>query len=178
MHVILTEDIPKLGEAGELVRVRPGYGRNYLIPQGKALLATDGRVKQLEHQRRVIDEKVKKEISSYRESATGLEKVELQFEMQSNEEGKLFGSVTNADIHKQLIALGFELERRKIELVEPIKSIGVHDVNVRLHREVQVPLKVSVVSSDEPPPEVQEEPSAADQAMLEAETKAEEEEAD
>lgn len=176
MRVILTEDVPKLGHAGEVVKVKPGYGRNYLLPQGKALLATAGRVKSLEHQRRVIEEKVKKEVALHQQTASELAKVSLSFEMQSNEEGRLFGSVTNGDIQLRLAELGFAIDRRRIELAEPIKSVGSHQVEVRLHREVQVPISVTVTSAGTPVAEPLEEPSPAEQAMLEAEAKAEEEE--
>ena len=177
MRLILTEDVPKLGVAGEVVRVRPGYGRNYLIPQGKAQLATAGRVSELEHHRRVIDEKVQKEITTHQAVAAELGKVELSFEMQSNEEGRLFGSVTNGDIQERLGSLGFEVERRKIELSEPIKQVGEHEVNLRLHREVQVPIVVTVVSVGAPAeaPEEEEELTAAEEAMEAAEARVEEE---
>ncbi len=172
MRLILTEDVPKLGQAGEVVRVKRGYGRNYLIPQGKAQIATEGRVKEIEHQKRVIDEKVKKEVSALDGVGQRLKGVVLKFEMQSNDEGKLFGSVTNQDLAASLAALGFEVERRRIELGEPIKQIGEHQVNVRLHREVQVEISVSVTSSGIAPDEPEEEPSAAEAAMETEESRA------
>ena len=173
MRVILTEDVPKLGAAGEVVKVKPGYGRNYLLPKGMAELATDGRVKQLEHQKRVIEEKVKKQVSVHQELANRMKSVALSFQMQTNEEGKLFGSVTNGDIQHQLADRGFEIERRKIELSEPIKQVGDVDVNIRLHHDVQFQIVVSVVSSGMPPPPVfeEEELSQAEAAMEEAETR-------
>ena len=142
MQVILTEDIPKLGEAGEVVRVRAGFGRNFLLPQGKAMLATPGRVKQIEHQRRMVSEKQRKEMSVQEEVARGLATVDLAFEMQASSEGRLFGSVTNADIAGRLAEAGFQIDRRKIELAEPIKQVGDHSVSVRLHREVIAELAV------------------------------------
>ncbi len=152
MEVILTEDIPKLGNAGEVVRVRRGYGRNYLLPKGKAMLATRGRVKQLEHQKRVIDEKLSKEMVVYKALAEKIVSVPLRFEAQASAEGKLFGSVTNGDIAGRLAEHGFEVDRRKIQLSGPIKQTGEHEVSVRLHRDVIQTLTVSVVAADAPPP--------------------------
>ena len=172
MRLILTEDVPKLGQAGELVRVKRGYGRNYLIPQGKAQLATEGRVKEVEHQKRVVDEKVKKEVSGLEGVAQRMKGVVLTFEVQSNTEGKLFGSVTNQDLAAGLAEQGFEVDRRKIELGEPIKQVGEHQVNVRLHREVQVEISVSVTSSGIAPDEPEEEPSPAEAAMETRESRA------
>jgi large subunit ribosomal protein L9 len=169
MRLVLIEDVPTLGDAGDVVSVKPGYGRNYLIPQGLAQLATDGRVKQLEHQRRMIEEKVQKAVAEHQKSAKQLEGVAIEFVMQSNEEGKLFGSVTNSDIQKRLAEKGLEVERRKIQ-TEALKQLGEHDVKIRLHRDVEVSLKVTIVSSGEPPPPpVEEEQSQAELAMDEAE---------
>ncbi len=162
MHVILTEDIPKLGLAGEVVKVRPGFGRNYLLPQKKAMLATPGRVKRLEHQRRVVDEKQRKDIAGQEGVARQLAAVDLSFEMQASPEGKLFGSVTNADIAARLAEAGFEIDRRKIGLAEPVKQLGEHTASVRLHREVTVELKLNVVSAGVPEPEPEEGESGAD----------------
>jgi large subunit ribosomal protein L9 len=152
MEVILTEDIHRLGNAGDVVKVKAGFGRNYLLPQGKAMLATASRVKQVEHQRRVIDELQKKAVASFRELERQVKAVELVFEMQASPEGKLFGSVTNADIAGRFAAAGIEIERRKIAIAEPIKSTGEHAITVKLHREVQTPMVVKVVSSGEPGP--------------------------
>lgn len=147
IEVILTEDIHRLGNAGDVVRVKAGFGRNYLLPQGKAMLATNSRVKQVEHQRRVIDELQKKAIGGFQDLARRVTAVDLTFEMQASPEGKLFGSVTNADIAARLSASGVEVERRKIAIAEPIKTVGEHAVVVRLHREVQTPIVVRVVAS-------------------------------
>jgi large subunit ribosomal protein L9 len=152
MEVILTEDIHRLGNAGDVVKVKAGFGRNFLLPQGKAMLATASRVKEIEHQRRVIDELQKKAIAGFRDIERRVKAVELVFEMQASPEGKLFGSVTNADIAARFAAAGVELERRKIVIGEPIKSVGEHPITVKLHREVQTPMVVKVVSSGEPAP--------------------------
>ena len=148
MEVILTEDIPKLGQAGEVVKVKPGYGRNFLIPQGLAQLATEGRMRVLDHQRRVIDEKIKREMKNHQAVAAQLAKATLSFERQTNVEGKLFGSVTNADIQAQLKEQGFDLERHKIELAESIKQTGEHNCHIRLFRDVELDLTVTVTSSE------------------------------
>ncbi len=147
IELILTEDIHRLGNAGDVVRVKAGFGRNYLLPQGKAMLATAGRVKQVEHQRRVIDELQKKAIAGFQELSRRVLAVDMTFEMQASPEGKLFGSVTNADIAARLAAGGVEIERRKIVIAEAIKSTGEHPVTVRLHREVQTSIVVKVVAS-------------------------------
>jgi large subunit ribosomal protein L9 len=147
MEVILTEDIHRLGNAGDVVKVKAGFGRNFLLPQGKAMLATAARVKQVEHQRRMIAEIQKRAVAEFREVERRVKAIELVFEMQASAEGKLFGSVTNADIAARLAAAGVEIERRKIVIAEPIKTVGDHPITVRLHREVQTPLVVKVISS-------------------------------
>ncbi len=148
VEVILTEDISTLGNAGEVVRVRPGYARNYLLPQGKAMLATKGRVRELEHKRRVIEEKIRKDVGAHELVAKRLEQTELEFQVRAGEEGKLFGSITNADIAGRLGEQGIQLDRRKIELSEPIKQLGEYTVTLKLHREVSTQIRVKVVASD------------------------------
>jgi large subunit ribosomal protein L9 len=150
IEVILTEDIHRLGNAGDVVKVKAGFGRNFLLPQGKAMLATASRVKEVEHKRRVIEEIQKKAIAGFQQVARQVAAVDLTFPMQASPEGKLFGSVTNADIAARFAAAGIEVERRRIVIPEPIKTVGDHPITVRLHREVQTPLVVKVVSSGEP----------------------------
>ena len=145
MELILTQDIPKLGDAGDVVRVKNGYGRNYLLPRGMAMLATQGRVKDLEHKKRVIEEKQRKEVGSLEEVARRLAGIELEFQVQAGEAGKLFGSVTTAEIVDQVREKGIEIDRRKIQLSEPIKQLGEYEVRVRLHREVSAEIKVKVI---------------------------------
>ena len=177
MRLILTEDIPKLGDAGDVVKVKPGYGRNYLIPQGLARLATEGRVKEIEHNRRVIEERVSREVKVHEATSARLAGVSLEFEMQSNREGKLFGSVTSSDIQQRLAEQGFKVDRRKIVLAEHIKQLGELDVKIRLHRDVQVEIKVNVVSSGtiSELPEEEQERSRLEEAMEAAEARAGEE---
>jgi large subunit ribosomal protein L9 len=150
MRVILTEDVPKLGNAGEVVKVRDGFARNYLMPRGIALLATESRVRDIEHKRRVIEEKVKKEVKGLEKIAQGLHKAHLEFTMLAGEEGKLFGSVTTGDIYEKLTAAGHQVDKRRIELSEPIKTLGEHKVEIRLHRSVKAEIKVTVVAAAVP----------------------------
>jgi large subunit ribosomal protein L9 len=173
MEVILTEDIHRLGNAGDVVKVKAGFGRNYLLPQGKAMLATAARVNEIEHKRRVIAEIQKRAIAEFKEVERRVKAVELVFEMQASPEGKLFGSVTNADIAAKLAAGGVEVERRKIAISEPIKSVGEHPIVVRLHREVQTPMIVKVVASGVAP---EAEAAAAEPEGLETEERRDDDE--
>ena len=147
VKVILREDIHRLGDAGELVSVKPGYARNYLLPQGKATLATEARIKQLEHERRVINERFASELSNHEALKSRLEATALSFAAQAGEEGKLFGSVTAQQIADQLAEKGLIIDRRKIALDMPIKSLGEHQVSIRLRRELVAVVKVTVESS-------------------------------
>ena len=153
MRVILTEEVPKLGSAGDVVNVKAGYGRNYLLPMGKALIATESRLRQVEHQRRMIEEKERKRVGNLQTLAQSVAAVDLTFEALAGDEGKLFGSVTNGDIARRLAEQGFDVERRKVLLKEPIKRVGEHEVTIRLHRDVQFPVLVKVVAADAPEPE-------------------------
>ncbi len=144
VKLILQEDVPSLGDAGEVVTVKPGYARNYLIPQGKALIATDAKVRELEHHRRVVAEKVARALKGLQAERKKLHGVELEFTAQAGEEGKLFGSVTSAQIAERLAERGFEVDRRKIVLAEAIKQLGEYEVAVRLHSDVEATIKVKV----------------------------------
>jgi len=144
IQLILSEDVPSLGEAGDIVKVKPGYARNYLLPQGKAILATAGRIAEVEHHRRIIQEKMAREMKKLEATRRELEKLELSVQMQAGEEGKLFGSVTSAAIAALLAERGYEIDRRKITLDEPIKQVGEHSVPVRLRGELVARVKVTV----------------------------------
>ena len=150
IQLILSEDVPNLGDAGDLVKVKPGFARNFLLPQGKAMLATDERVAEVEHHKRVIGERVAREMKDLEATKKKLEKLELEVEMQAGAEGKLFGSVTNAAIAELLAAKGFEIDRRKITLAEPIKTLGEHTVPLKLRGTVVAEIKLTVVASDAP----------------------------
>ena len=145
VKLILTDDVPSLGEAGDVVSVKPGFARNYLLPQGKAVPATDAKVKEIEHHKRVIGERVARERKQLEAERDRLERVELEIAANAGEEGKLFGSVTAAQLAELLEARGFSIDRRKIQLDEPIKELGEHVVAIRLHRDVvaRVTVKVS-----------------------------------
>ena len=148
VKLILREEIHRLGEAGDVVSVKPGYARNYLLPRGKAVLATRGRVKEIEHQQRLISDKLAKEMKDLEALKTRLEAVVLEFEAQAGEGGKLFGSVTAQQLADQLAEKGQSVDRRRISLDEPIRSVGEHSVNVRLRSDVLANLKVIVRASD------------------------------
>jgi large subunit ribosomal protein L9 len=148
MELLLREDVENLGVRGDLVKVRPGYGRNYLLPRGLAIQATPGNIKQIEMQRRML---LKKEAAD-REQATQqsdlLKDVTLEFARKVGEHGILYGSVTSMDIAEAFAAKGYEIDRRKIQLKDPIKEPGEYEVPVKLHREVTTNVKV-VVKNEE-----------------------------
>ena len=148
VKVILRESIPSLGEAGEVISVKPGHAHNYLIPQGKAALATEGNVREIEHQKRVVAERVAREVKALGVEKSRLESLRLEVKANVGEEGKLFGSVTAAQIADLIEAQGVKLDRRKIQLEEPIKEIGEHSVPVRLHKDVVANLKVRVAAAE------------------------------
>ena len=148
VQLILREDVHRLGEAGDLVSVKPGYARNYLVPQGKAILATVGRVKELDHQKRVISERLAKEVADLEAVKQRMASVVLEFSAQAGDEGKLFGSITAQQIGEQLAEKGFEIDRRKIELDEPIKALGEHEVPVKLRSEMVAQVKVVVTAAE------------------------------
>ena len=147
VQVILREDVVSLGQAGDLVQVKPGFARNYLIPQGKAIVATEASKRELEHQKRVIAERVRRDREVLEAERKKYDGVVVEITAQAGEEGKLFGSVTAAQIAETLAERGLEIDRRRIDLAEPIKALGDHDVVVRLHRDVTATLKVKVVAA-------------------------------
>ena len=147
VQVILSEDVHNLGDAGDVVAVKPGYARNFLVPQGKALPATAARVHEVEHKRRVIAERRAKELKDLDAVKTRLEGIALEIAAQAGEEGKLFGSVTSQNLAELLAQQGLEVDRRKIVLAEPIKTIGEHTVSVRLRNDVVASLKVTVTAA-------------------------------
>lgn len=148
VKLILKEEVIGLGNAGEAVSVKPGYARNFLLPQGKAVLATRGRVQELEHQRRVIEDKLAKEMKDLEALKVRLEAATLEFVAQAGEEGKLFGSVTAQQLADRLAEQGLNLDRRKISLAESIRSLGEHTVTVRLRGDLTAELKVTVAAAE------------------------------
>ena len=148
VKLILREDVPKLGHAGEVVSVKPGYARNFLLPQGKAALASDAKVKELEHHKRLIAEKVARELKDLNAARDRLQQLQLEVEAQAGEEGRLFGSVTAIQIAELIGEKGIEIDRRKIELSEPIKEVGEHTVPIKLHREVIANVRLKVTAAE------------------------------
>ena len=146
MEVILREHVDNLGRRGDLVKVADGYARNYLLPRKLALLATDGNKKVIEREKVKFDVKEAEEQKVAQAVADRLATVEIEIGRKVGETDALFGSVTNADIADALAAKGFDIDRRKIQLHEPIKKIGEVEVPVKLHRDVVVKLKVKVVA--------------------------------
>ena len=145
MEVILREHVEHLGERGEIVKVSDGYARNYLLPRKLALPATDGNRKHVERERRKMDTREAEEKSQAEAIAARLASVDITIARRVGDTAQLYGSVTSADITEFLKEKGFDVDRRKLILPEPIKTIGEHDVPLKLHRDVTVPLKVKVV---------------------------------
>ncbi|HVK77030.1 MAG TPA: 50S ribosomal protein L9 [Kofleriaceae bacterium] len=148
MQVILTQDVANLGKAGELVTVRPGYGRNYLVPRGFAVTATQANVHRLEHDKRVIAKKVAQERASADSLAERINVMTLQFDRNVGDDDKLFGSVTSRDLSDQLKKAGVEIDHRWIQLDQPIKALGKYEVPVRLMAGVVATLKFFVVAKE------------------------------
>jgi len=145
MKVILTEDIPKLGKTGDTVDVAEGYGRNYLVPQGKALLASSKNVKALEHKRRLLMRKADKARKEAEGLAEKIKGITVSLARKVVEEGKLYGSVTVSDLLQALEERGVVLERKQIKLDEPIKALGEYKVTVKYHADVEAEFTVQVV---------------------------------
>ena len=149
MEVILKEDIKNLGEIGDVVSVKPGYGRNFLVPQGKAVFATADNLKNLEQQKEELRKKQEGELSLLREKAQTFEGLKLTIEANVTEEGTLYGSIGTIDIANAANEKGIELERSYINMPEgPIKTIGSHDVELLFHPEIQVVINVEVVGGE------------------------------
>ena len=148
MQIILTQDVDNLGKAGELVSVRPGYGRNYLVPRGLAVSATVRNKNRLDHEKALIERKVAKERASATDLAGRLNGMTLQFERIVGEDEKLFGSVTNRDIADQLKRAGVEIDHRTILLDQAVKALGKYEVPIRLSAGVIATLKFWVVGKD------------------------------
>ncbi|HXW61927.1 MAG TPA: 50S ribosomal protein L9 [Candidatus Acidoferrales bacterium] len=144
MQIILQEDVEKLGNRGQVVEVAEGYARNFLLPHKLALEASPGNMKRLEKMRSAFAKKAAVEIADAQKLAELLAGVSLEISRKSGESDQLFGSVTSADISEALAAKGYSIDRRKIQLTEPIKLIGNFEIPVKLHREVTANLKLAV----------------------------------
>lgn len=177
MKVILQETVENLGYVGDILDVADGFARNYLIPRSKALEANPRNVKALDHAKRVLSHKAKKVAQGVQELADRLSKVSLSFPVKTGKEGKLFGSVTTKDIEEALRKEGFEVDRRRIQLSQPIKELGTSTIGIKLHPEIMAHVTVATVkiggeSSEEEArksPELQATPEDADTATSESE---------
>jgi large subunit ribosomal protein L9 len=149
MELLLREDVENLGARGDLVKVRAGYGRNYLLPRGLAVQATPANVKQIEQQRRALLKKATAEKATAEQQAALLKEVALEFARKVGEHGVLYGSVTALDIAEALAERGYEIDRKRILLRDHIKEVGDYEVPVRLHREITAHLKVVVKKEGE-----------------------------
>jgi large subunit ribosomal protein L9 len=146
MELILREDVKSLGKAGEMVRVKPGYARNYLLPQGLAYEATEGNKKRIAAETKARTSRQEAERTEAQRAAAALGQVALTLTGKAGEEGKLFGSITTQDLADALARQGHQVDKRRIELDHPIKTLGHHTVAVRLHPEVHAEVHVSVVA--------------------------------
>lgn len=146
MEVILRDDVKSLGKAGELVRVKPGYARNFLLPKGLAYEATEGNKKRIVAETKARNLRLAAEKDGALAAAAALGAVVLTFTRMAGEEGKLFGSITTQDIAEALAAQGHTVDKRKVELAHPIKALGEHTVAIRLHPEVHADVRVTVAA--------------------------------
>jgi len=145
MEIILRQAVENLGKPGDVVKVKAGYARNYLLPHGLAYEATPGNLKRIQQERDRLNAAENERRTAAQTQAERLEQVSLTFSARVGEEGKLFGSVTPADIAQQLEAQGFHIEKRQIDLHEPIKALGVYRVPIRLHADVKPEVRVWVI---------------------------------
>ena len=150
VNVILREDVEKLGEAGEVVSVKPGYARNYLLPQNLAYEATDEAIQRLEREQERAEQRARREFLEARRRASQLEELQLTFHARAGEESKLFGSIGKADIADRLNEqdVDFEIDRKQVDLDEPIKELGVYNVGIQLHAEVRPEIKIWVIKEE------------------------------
>jgi large subunit ribosomal protein L9 len=148
VKLILKESVEGLGRAGDVVEVKPGFAKNFLVPEGKAVQASAAKIREIEHLKRQIADKLAKELADVRQAKQALEALQLEVKAKAGEEGKLFGSVTAAQVAELLAAHGMEIDRRKIDLGEPIKELGDHTVSVRLHSEVAATVRLKVSAEE------------------------------
>lgn len=165
--ILLREDIDSLGGRGEIVKVKAGYARNFLLPQGLATLATKGNVKQIEQEREALLKKAAAEKATAEAQRDQMSSITLEFERKAGDGGTLFGSVTSMDVTEALNAKGYEIDRKKVVLKDPIKETGEYSVNVKLHREVV--LAVPVIVKAEGGEVVEEKETKAEKAAEETE---------
>ncbi len=145
IRVVLQESVANLGTSGDVVRVRPGFARNFLIPRGLAAPATPANLARIDEFKRQAAARVERELEEARSVATELERTSVKLERAVGEERKMYGSVTSRDIEEAYAAAGLAVDRKKIQLNEPIKDLGLHEVKVRLHGDVEATLRVEVI---------------------------------
>lgn len=178
INILLREDIDTLGGRGEIVKVKAGYARNYLLPQGLATLATKGNIRQIEQERTFLLKKAAEEKSTADLQAEQMKDIVLEFDRKAGETGTLFGSVTSMDITDALKAKGYEIDRRKVSLKDPIKELGEYTVSVKLHREVTLEIPVTVRAEGALIPEEKAEETVEDTVEEEVSAEAAEEDFD
>ncbi|HVU01561.1 MAG TPA: 50S ribosomal protein L9 [Polyangiaceae bacterium] len=147
IQVVLQEDVHNLGKSGDLVKVRPGYARNFLLPRGLAAPATAGNLARVEALRRQAVARVAKELAEAQETAKKLEAVSVKISRAVGEENKMYGSVTSKDVEEAFAGVGVTIDRKKIDLPEPIKTLGLAEVPIKLHHDVVAKLRVEVVKA-------------------------------
>ena len=145
MKIILLSDVENLGESGDVITVKPGYARNKLIPQGLALRASNRNIAVANESKKVATAKLERENQALNVLAKKLSKVEITIEVKVGEEEKMFGSITNKDIHKELIDKGFEIEKNQISIEEPIKALGIYHINVKISKDITSDVKLYVI---------------------------------
>lgn len=148
MQVILKQRLENLGQPGEVVSVKPGYARNYLIPKGFAYPATEGNLRRMEKEREQLEKQAAAELADAKKQATAIEGTSVTFTARAGDEGKLFGSITSSDIAEKLAEQGIEVDKRHVDLGEPLKALGVYSVPIKLHADVQPEVKVWVIKEE------------------------------
>ena len=145
MKIILLSDVENLGESGDVIAVNPGYARNKLIPQGLALRASNRNIAVANENKRIATAKLERENQALNVLAKKLSKVEITIEVKVGDEEKMFGSITNKDIHKELIDKGFEIEKNQISIEEPIKALGIYHISVKISKDITSDVKLYVI---------------------------------
>ncbi|MEX2581772.1 MAG: 50S ribosomal protein L9 [Gemmatimonadota bacterium] len=148
MQVILKERVENLGQPGDVVGVKPGFARNYLIPKGMAYEATQGNLNRIERERAQLEKRSQEDFVAATERAQTIQDTSVTFSARAGEEGKLFGSITSVDIAEKLAEQGIEIDRKQIDLNEPLKALGVFSVPIRLHADVRPEIKVWVIKEE------------------------------
>jgi large subunit ribosomal protein L9 len=163
MKIVLRQDVPKLGEAGTIQTVADGYARNYLIPNGMAVIATAGEIKTAEHNLKVRERKIARQEEALQSLADKVAGTRLEFTARAGEQGRLFGSITAADIAEQLNEkIGEDIDRRKLQLTEPLRTVGEHEIEVHLVGRLRPTIIVTIAAEGAPVPEVEGEPVEAE----------------